>query len=117
MQEKYTISEVVGIALKYVSIPALLAIGAKIAVQVKQKKATWVGAMVSILTGTSVAYLVTPYIHSNFSEDIHGILIGLAAIMADKIMEYFVFTFKVGVFLDAIFDKILGRYKDNKEEE
>lgn len=117
MPEKYTISDLTELILKFISIPAIVAITAKIAVQIRQKKATLVGSAVSMCTGLSVAYIIAPYIHNNFDDDIHGILIGLSAILADKIMEYFVFSFKIGDLLDKIFEKILGRFDDKKGEE
>lgn len=99
--------EIIELLLKYISIPALIAIGGKIAVQMKNKKATLSGSVASISVGLSAAYLSNDLVIASFSEPYHALLIGLIAILADKIMEYILYSFNVGTYIDRVINIII----------
>ena len=91
-----------------------LSVGMKIAVQIKNKKATIIGSLISLFTGMGMAYLLNHYIENNTSEWLYPIALGGIAILSDKIMEFFVFKFDVGVYIEKGLEMILHKIKDNK---
>jgi len=102
--------------VKFISIPALVAVGAKIAVQIKRKKATWVNSFISICVALFVAYLTTPYIVDTLPKNLHGAVIGLVAIVSEHFIEYVVFEFKIGVYIEKLLDIVLGKFKGGDAE-
>lgn len=78
--------------LKYLSVPALLALSIKVAVQVLNKKATLLGVIVSLVVGLGFAYFFSPIADVLTDNDgFKGIIIGFFAIVGDKIAIYLIF--------------------------
>ncbi len=78
--------------LKYLSVPALLALSIKVAVQVLNKKATLLSVTVSLVVGLGFAYFFTPIADEITDNDgFKGIIIGFFAIVGDKIAIYLIF--------------------------
>lgn len=99
--------------VKWISIPALIALFIKIAVQVKKKQATIVGVIVSLISGLGTAYLAKGFIFEHFeSEGNRTLLIALIAIMADRIAEYLLYKADVEKFMDVIGNSIVSWVKN-----
>ena len=94
--------------IKYLSIPALLALSIKIAVQVANKKATMLGVLVSLIVGLGFAYFVTPiaeYLTDN--KGFQAMIVGFVAIIGDKIAIYLIFDIEVNGWFKEVGDIIL----------
>lgn len=94
--------------IKYLSIPALLALSIKIAVQVANKKATMLGVLVSLIVGLGFAYFVTPiaeYLTEN--KGFQAMIVGFVAILGDKIAIYLIFDIEVNGWFKEVGDIIL----------
>ena len=59
--------------LKYLSVPALLALSIKVAVQVLNKKATLLGVIVSLVVGLGFAYFFSPIAFAYSSGCVFGL--------------------------------------------
>ena len=94
------------IFLTKIIFPAFLAIGFKLAIEMKRTKAkiSVVNFCLSMVIGVVGAYLSSPLITSNFSEDKVPMLIGLTAIISEKVGEFLIYQFNVELFLTAIAD-------------
>jgi len=107
--------------LKYLSVPALLALSIKVAVQVLNKKATLLGVFVSLVVGLGFAYFFTPVADVlTDNEGFKGIIIGFFAIVGDKIAIYLIFDIEfngwfkeVGNIILEYIRKVLGLGKDD----
>lgn len=94
--------------IKYLSIPALLALSIKIAVQVANKKATMLGVLVSLIVGLGFAYFVTPiaeYLTDN--KGFQAMIVGFVAIIGDKIAIYLIFDIEVDGWFKEVGDIII----------
>lgn len=107
--------------IKYLSIPALLALSIKIAVQVLNKKATILGVLVSLVVGLGFSYFITPVAEGlTENKGYQAIIIGFVAIIGDKIAIYLIFDIEINGWFKQIGDivleyirKVLG-LKDNE---
>lgn len=108
MPEKY--NEILDTILRLFPI-VFLAVGAKIAIEIKHKKFTIIGSFISMFIGLAVTYLVSPYMLETFSEKWYVISIGAIAIMSDKLMEFVVFKLDVGMYLQVLFDLLFDWIK------
>lgn len=88
--------------VKYIPVPALIAIFIKISVQVKRKTATWLGSLVSLFIGVGAASLVSGFVKEHTSENFYPIAIGFIAIMSEKTIEYLMFKANVDKFFNVV---------------
>lgn len=109
--EKEIYEQLIAFCVKYISIPALIAIFIKIAVQVKKKQATILGAIVSLLTGLGMAYIAKGFVESNVANSLQPITFAFIGIMADKTAEYFIVKASVDKFFDTIGREIINWVK------
>lgn len=103
--------QIIAFCVKYISIPALIAIFIKIAVQVKKKQATILGAIVSLLTGLGMAYIAKGFVEANIAKTLQPITFAFIGIMADKTAEYFITRADVNKFFDTIGTEIINWVK------
>ena len=90
----------------------ILSVGMKIAVQIKNKKATIVGSLISLFTGMAMAYISHSYVEAQTSEWLYPIALGGIAILSDKFMEFLVFQFDVGEWIEKGLEALLNKIKD-----
>ncbi len=94
--------------------PAFLAVGLKIAIEMKKTKTkvTALNVFLSMTIGVSGAYICSDWVRSYFDDDSVSIVIALIAILSDKIGEFLIYKFNVDLFLTALiesfFDFILN---------
>tara|TARA_R110000782_G_scaffold97449_1_gene182365 strand:- start:565 stop:921 length:357 start_codon:yes stop_codon:yes gene_type:complete len=86
--------------------PAFLAVGVKIAIEMKKNKTrvTFFNILLSMIIGVGGAYLSSGYILKNCNDENIPILIALIAITSEKIGEFLIFKLNIDVFLTSIFD-------------
>jgi hypothetical protein len=82
---------------KVVSIPALVAITVKIAIEVRKKTATKAGVITSLIVGLGTAYLMQDFINWLITnEGGRTVATGFVAIAGEKVMEWLIFKMEVG---------------------
>lgn len=106
-----SLEKVIEVIVKIFPI-VFLSVGMKIAIQIKNKKATIIGSFISLFTGLGMTYLMNGYVESNTSEWLYPIALGGIAILSDKIMEFFVFKFDVGGYIEKALEIALDKIKD-----
>ena len=86
--------------------PAFLAVGIKIAIEMKKNKTrvSFFNILLSIIIGVGGAYFSSGYVLNNCNDQNIPIAIALIAITSEKIGEFLIFKLNVDVFLTAVFD-------------
>ncbi|APZ82899.1 hypothetical protein [Flavobacterium phage FL-1] len=114
MPEKVINSEFYQFFIK-ILFPAFLAVGLKIAIEMKKTKTkvSILNIFLSIIIGVGGAVLTSGAIQAYFSKDVGvPIVIGLVAILSEKIGEFIIYKLNVDIFLtaatEAFFDFILN---------
>ena len=89
-------NQLIAFLVKYISIPALIAIVIKITLQVRKRVATVIGVTSSLIVGLGSAYLFSGILDSvTENEGLRTIAIAFVAIASDKIAEYIIFDMEV----------------------
>lgn len=113
MQKEEITREIWEALVKYISIPALIAIFIKTAVQIKNKTATWLGTFVSLSVGLASTYLTKDLVQELVhSEGVRTLIIGFIAIMSDKITEYFIYRANIDKFFKELGEAIVNWFKN-----
>lgn len=113
MPEKLIQSEFYQFFIK-ILLPAFLAVGLKIAIEMKSSKTkvTALNVFLSMIIGVGGAYICSDWVRSYFDPDNISIVIALIAITSDKIGEFLIYKLNVDIFLTALtesfFDFILN---------
>lgn len=86
--------------------PAFLAVGVKIAIEMKKTKSkvTLLNVMLSLLIGVGGAYLSSSWVLATFDKEYISIIIALIAILSDKIGEFLIYKMNIDIFLTAVID-------------
>jgi len=113
MPEKLITNDVYQFFIK-ILFPAFLAVGLKIAIEMKSNKTkvTALNVFLSMVIGVGGAYICSDWVRSYFEPDNVSIVIAMIAILSDKIGEFLIYKLNVDVFLtactEAFFDFILN---------
>lgn len=110
MPEKSTLQELL--------FTAFLAVGVKIAIEMKRTKSkiSVLNIVLSMIIGVGTAYLSSGLVIKYFSNEWLAIVIAVVAILSEKIGEFLIYKFNVDVFLSAIVDVILSSLTKSKEK-
>ena len=102
MPEKSTLQEIL--------FTAFLAVGVKIAIEMKRTKSkiSILSIVLSMIIGVGTAYLTSGLVIKYFSNEWLTIVIAVVAILSEKIGEFLIYKFNVDVFLSAIVDVVLS---------
>ena len=94
------------IFLTKIIFPAFLAIGVKIAIEMKKNKTkvSFLNIFLSMLIGVGGAYFSSSSILKNCDPENVPIAIALIAITSEKIGEFFIFKLNIDLFLTALID-------------
>ena len=94
------------ILLTKILFPAFLAVGIKLAVEMKKTKTkiSIFNISLSMIIGVGGAYLSSHLVRSNFSEESVPAIIALVAITSDKIGEFLIYKLNIDLFLTSLFD-------------
>jgi uncharacterized membrane protein YoaK (UPF0700 family) len=90
---------------------SLAALAASIAIQIKNKTASVVNVILSIVIGISCAWITGGFINVHFSSSTAPIIIGVVTIAGEKIGYWLVYKFNFDVIGQAIIDAILKKIK------
>jgi len=113
MPEKVINSEFYQFFIK-ILFPAFLAVGLKIAIEMKNSKTkvTALNVFLSMVIGVGGAYICSDWVRAYFDADNVSIVIAIIAILSDKIGEFLIYKLNVDIFLTAVtesfFDFILN---------
>lgn len=110
MPEKSTLQEIL--------FTAFLAVGVKIAIEMKRTKSkiSILNIVLSMIIGVGTAYLTSELVIKHFSNEWLAIVIAVVAILSEKIGEFLIYKFNVDVFLSAIIDVVLSSITKSKEK-
>lgn len=110
MPEKSTLQEIL--------FTAFLAVGVKIAIEMKRTKSkiSILNIVLSMIIGVGTAYLASDLIIKLFSNEWLAIVIAVVAILSEKIGEFLIYKFNVDVFLSAILDVVLSSITKSKNK-
>jgi len=105
MPERIVTNEVY-IFLTKIIFPAFLAVGIKIAIEMKKNKSkvSFFNIFLSMLIGVGGAWLSSGIVVKNCDPDNIPIIIALIAITSEKIGEFVIYKLNVDLFLTAIVD-------------
>lgn len=90
-------------------VPALVAVGVKLAVMAKQNKITWFQAISSSVSGIGAAYLSGPLVMQYTSPNSLPLVIAAIAISGEKIGHYFIYRLHVEDLFRGLIDKFLPK--------
>jgi len=92
--------------LTKIIFPAFLAIGVKIAIEMKKNKTkvSFLNIFLSMVIGVGGAYFSSSSVLKNCSPENVPIVIALIAITSEKIGEFMIYKLNVDLFLTAIFE-------------
>lgn len=119
MPERIVNSELY-IFLTKIIFPAFLAVGVKLAIEMKKNKSkiSFFNIFLSMLIGVGGAYFSSGVVLKNFSPENVPIVIALIAITSEKIGEFIIYKLNVDLFLTALveglFDYISNIFKIKK---
>jgi hypothetical protein len=105
MPEKIIDSELY-VFLTKIIFPAFLAVGVKIAIEMKKNKnkVSLFNIGLSMLIGVGSAYISSDLVMKNFDSENIPVIIALIAITSEKIGEFLIYKLNVDLFLTAIFE-------------
>jgi len=109
------------IFLTKIIFPAFLAVGVKIAIEMKKNKTkvSLFNVALSMIIGVGGAYLSSGMVIKNFNTENIPIIIALIAITSEKIGEFLIYKLNLDLFLTAVFDGfceyISNIFKINKQ--
>ena len=110
MPEKSTLQEIL--------FTAFLAVGVKIAIEMKRTKSkiSILSIVLSMIIGVGTNYLTSGLVIKYFSNEWLTIVIAVVAILSEKIGEFLIYKFNVDVFLSAIVDVVLSTITKSKDK-
>jgi hypothetical protein len=106
MPEKYLQSELCQFFIK-ILFPAFLAVGMKIAIEMKKTKAkvSVINIILSLIIGIGGAVIASGAVQSYFSKEVGvPIVTAIIAIMSEKIGEWLIYKLNIDNFLTALAD-------------
>jgi len=108
MPERFAQSELY-IFLTKIIFPAFLAVGVKIAIEMKKNrsKVSLFNVALSMLIGVGGAYISSGLVQKNCDAEYIPIVIALIAITSEKIGEFIIYKFNFDLFLTAMIDTLL----------
>lgn len=108
MTERLISNEVTQFCFKII-LPAFLAVGVKIAIEMKKTKTktTFLNICLSMLIGVGGAYISSDLVIASFDDTYIPIVISIIAITSDKIGEFLIYHFNIDVILNTLIDEFL----------
>ncbi len=103
-------NEVINLFIKII-IPAIVAIGIKVAIEMKHTRITIFSALSSLMIGVGCAFLSAGIISANVGEEAQPIVIGIVAIVGDKIAFWLIYKFNFDKIGAALSDLIVNFIK------
>lgn len=105
MPEKFANNEIY-IFITKIIFPAFLAVGVKLAIEMKKNKTkiSFFNIGLSMLIGVGGAYISSGLVQKNCDTEYIPVVIALIAITSEKIGEFLIYKMNVDLFLTALLD-------------
>lgn len=105
MPEKFANNEIY-IFITKIIFPAFLAVGVKLAIEMKKNKTkiSFFNIALSMLIGVGGAYISSGLVQKNCDAEYIPVVIALIAITSEKIGEFLIYKMNIDLFLTAIID-------------
>lgn len=81
---------------------SIAALAISISVQIKNKTASAINVLLSIVSGLACSYLTAPFVFENFGKGAAPIIIGVMTIAGEKVAYWLIYEFKVDVLMDGL---------------
>lgn len=82
-------------------IPALVAVGIKLAIQSKSTRMTWFSAITSVIAGVGFAYVFSDVVLTKVAHEYTTAVTALIAISGERIGYWFIYKFNVEGILES----------------
>lgn len=89
-----------------IGIPATIAVSISLSIKSKKEKITLKRAVLSLVVGVGCSYFLYPYIKANDASQYNGAIIGMTAILGEKVMDFLLFKFNIDNFLGAVIEAV-----------
>lgn len=105
MPEKILQNEFYIFLVKFI-FPAFVAVGIKLAIEMKKNNSriSWFNVVLSMIIGVGGAWLSSGVVQKLIQSDFIPVVIAVIAILSEKIGEFLIYKFNVDLFLTAIVD-------------
>ncbi len=90
---------------------SLAALAISISIQIKNKTASWLNSILSIVIGISCAWITGTFINKHFSTSTAPIMIGVVTIAGEKIAYWLIYKFQFDVIGQALIDWVISKLK------
>lgn len=90
---------------------ALAALAISISIQIKNKTASLINVVLSVIIGVSCAWITGGFINAHFSSSTAPIIIGVTTIAGEKIGYWLVYKFNFDLIGQAIIDWMIKLFK------
>lgn len=90
---------------------SLAALAISISVQIKNKTASLINSILSIIIGISCAWITGPWINAHFSSTTAPIIIGIVTIAGEKIAYWLIYKFQFDVIGQAFVEYLINKFK------
>lgn len=97
-----------------VIIPAMIGVMIQLAVEIKKKgkKISLINTITGFIVGVGSCWLAKDVIQSYFHSDWQPIAFASLAIVSEKIVIYLMYEFNVDIFITALLEKTLEKFKN-----
>lgn len=89
----------------------LAAVAISISVQIKNKTASVINVVLSIVMGVSCAYITGPWINSHFGSSTAPIIIGVVTIAGEKVAYWLIYKFNFDLMGEELVKWAIGKFK------
>lgn len=81
---------------------SLAALAISISVQIKNKTATVINVILSIVSGIACSYLTAPFVFDSFGKGAAPIILGVVTITGEKVAYWLIYEFKVDKLMESV---------------
>jgi len=90
---------------------SLAALAISISIQIKNKTATLINSVLSIVIGVSCAWITGGWINEHFSVNTAPVIIGVITIAGEKIAYWLIYKFQFDLIGAAAVEYIINKFK------
>lgn len=90
---------------------SLAALAISISVQIKNRTASIINTVLSIVIGVSCAYITGTFINTHFSSSTAPIIIGVVTIAGEKVAYWLIYKFNFDLIGEAALKSIIKKFK------
>jgi hypothetical protein len=90
---------------------SLAALAISISIQIKNKTASLVNSILSIIIGISCAWITGAWINQNFGATTAPMIIGVVTIAGEKIAYWLIYKFQFDLIGAAIVEYLINKFK------